>query len=54
MFKEYMEQGVSVLSPPERKPWAYEMFIKDLDGNILWLGTDPDAHEDRRTINKAS
>lgn len=41
LFKEFMDKGVSVLSEPTNKPWAYEMRIRDLDGNILWLGTEP-------------
>ena len=41
LFQEFKDQGVSVLQVPENKPWAYEMKIRDLDGNILWLGTAP-------------
>jgi uncharacterized glyoxalase superfamily protein PhnB len=41
LFKEFLDKGVTVVSPPENKPWAYEMFIQDVDGNILWLGTTP-------------
>jgi len=43
LFCELKDQGVSVLQEPENKPWAYEMKIYDLDGNILWLGTEPQA-----------
>jgi hypothetical protein len=41
LFKEFMDKGVAVVSEPTNKPWAYEMRIRDLDGNILWLGTEP-------------
>ena len=41
LFKEFLDKGVTVVSPPQNKPWAYEMFIQDVDGNILWLGTAP-------------
>ncbi len=34
--------GATVLQPPSRQPWAYEMKIADPDGNTLWLGTDAD------------
>ena len=46
LFREYVDRGVSVASPPANSPWAYEMRILDLDGNVLWLGTEtksPDA-----------
>lgn len=41
LFQEYIGKGVTVLRQPENKPWAYQMFIQDIDGNILWLGTEP-------------
>ena len=41
LFNEFMDKGVTVVSPPANKPWAYEMLIQDVDGNILWLGTGP-------------
>ena len=46
VFREFKESGVTVLSEPQNKPWAYEMFIQDLDGNIL-LGTGPKAPKDQ-------
>ena len=41
LFREFKDQGVSVLQEPENRPWAYEMKFRDLDGNVLWLGTEP-------------
>lgn len=41
LFKEFQTNGVKVLQQPENKPWAYEMLIEDIDGNVLWLGTEP-------------
>lgn len=41
LFQEFIDRGVTVVSGPENKPWAYEMRIRDLDGNVLWLGTGP-------------
>jgi hypothetical protein len=26
---------------PKLLPWAHEMRIQDVDGNTLWLGTEP-------------
>jgi len=41
LFSDCIVKGVSVLQKPENHPWAYDMKIQDIDGNILWLGTDP-------------
>jgi predicted lactoylglutathione lyase len=41
LFQEFIDKGVTVVSGPENKPWAYEMRTRDLDGNVLWLGTGP-------------
>jgi catechol 2,3-dioxygenase-like lactoylglutathione lyase family enzyme len=30
-----------IVQPPTNQPWAYEMKIADLDGNILWFGAGP-------------
>ena len=45
LFHEYMRQGVTVLQEPQNHPWAYEMKFADVDGNVLWLGTEPRADE---------
>lgn len=41
LFQELAGNGVTILEGPRNKPWAYEMFIQDVDGNVLWLGTEP-------------
>lgn len=41
LFRELEERGVEVLQPPKNYSWAYEMKLKDIDGNVLWLGTEP-------------
>lgn len=41
LFAELLRKGVTVLQQPQNKPWAYEMQIRDLDGDVLWLGTEP-------------
>ena len=41
LFEEYRSKGVKVSQEPQNHPWAYEMKFEDLDGNVLWLGTEP-------------
>ncbi len=40
LFDAYREKGVKVLQEPKNYPWAYEMKFADIDGNVLWLGTE--------------
>lgn len=44
LFDEYRAKGVRVLQEPRNCSWAYEMKFADLDGNVLWLGTEPRAN----------
>lgn len=41
LFEAYRAKGIKVLQEPKNFPWAYEMKFEDIDGNILWLGTEP-------------
>ncbi len=41
LFDEYKRKGVNVFQEPQNHPWAYEMKFEDIDGNILWIGTEP-------------
>lgn len=41
LFGEFQARGVEVLQPPKNYTWAYEMKFRDIDGNVLWLGTEP-------------
>jgi len=41
LFHVYRERGVKVLQEPKNWSWAYEMKFEDVDGNVLWLGTEP-------------
>lgn len=43
LYSELTNAGATILQPPTKQPWAYEMKIADPDGNTLWLGTDPDG-----------
>ncbi len=41
LFEEYKGKGVQVQQESQNHAWAYEMKFEDLDGNVLWLGTEP-------------
>ena len=41
LFGEFMGRGVEVVQAPKNYSWAYEMKFRDLDGNVIWLGTEP-------------
>ena len=41
LFEVYRSRGVKVRQEPENHPWAYECKLEDVDGNVLWLGTEP-------------
>lgn len=41
LFEQYANNGVKVYQEPRNSSWAYEMKFEDIDGNILWLGTEP-------------
>jgi len=41
LFEIYRAKGVKVRQEPKNFPWAYEMKFEDIDGNVLWLGTEP-------------
>ena len=41
LFDELTSKGVKVFQKPQNHPWAYEMKFEDIDGNVLWLGTEP-------------
>jgi predicted lactoylglutathione lyase len=40
LFQTYKDNGVKVYQEPKNCTWAYEMKFEDIDGNILWLGTE--------------
>lgn len=43
LFSDFQDRGVEVLQAPKNHPWAYEMKFRDIDGNVLWLGTESKA-----------
>jgi len=38
---ELRANGAKIRHPPTNYPWAYEMQIEDLDGNVLRVGSEP-------------
>ena len=40
LSNEYRACGAKVRHPPTNYPWAYEMQVEDLDGNVLRMGSD--------------
>ena len=41
LFETFRAAGAKVYQEPKNFSWAYEMKFEDVDGNILWLGSDP-------------
>lgn len=41
LHAELRGKGAKVRHPPTDFPWAYEMQVEDLDGNVLRLGSEP-------------
>lgn len=35
-----IEEGLEIEQEPKNESFAYHMKIRDIDGNILWLGTE--------------
>jgi catechol 2,3-dioxygenase-like lactoylglutathione lyase family enzyme len=40
LYQEYLASGAKIRHPPNNYPWAYELQVRDLDGNVLRLGSD--------------
>lgn len=40
LYQEYLAKGAKIRHPPNNYPWAYELQVFDLDGNVLRLGAD--------------
>lgn len=38
---EYRARGAKIRHRPTNYPWAYEMQVEDLDGNVLRMGSEP-------------
>jgi catechol 2,3-dioxygenase-like lactoylglutathione lyase family enzyme len=42
---EYLRSGANIRQPPTNFPWACEMQVEDLDGNVLRLGSESRPHQ---------
>jgi len=45
LMNEYQASGARIRHPPTNYPWACEMQVEDLDGNVLRLGSDSKKNE---------
>jgi predicted enzyme related to lactoylglutathione lyase len=45
LLEEYRRTGAKIRHMPTNYPWAYEMQVEDLDGNVLRLGSDSKENE---------
>jgi len=45
LMHEYRASGAKIRHPPTNYPWACEMQVEDLDGNVLRLGSDTKKDE---------
>lgn len=43
LFSTILHSDARIVQPPTSQPWAYEMKIADPDGNVIWLGADPES-----------
>lgn len=41
LYEEYRERGVPIKMAPTKYPWALEMHVEDLDGNVLRMASEP-------------
>ncbi len=41
VYEEYRSKGARIRQPPTNFPWALEIQVEDLDGNVLRLGSEP-------------
>jgi catechol 2,3-dioxygenase-like lactoylglutathione lyase family enzyme len=41
LLEEYQAKGAKIRHPPTNYPWALEMQVEDLDGNVLRMGSEP-------------
>lgn len=41
LHEELVAKGAKIRQPPTNFPWALEIQVEDLDGNVLRFGSDP-------------
>lgn len=42
LFDEFSRSHARIRHPPTNYPWALEMQVEDLDGNVMRFGSDPE------------
>ena len=52
LFEEFRLHGARALQEPKNFSWAYEMKFEDIDGNVLWIGTESRKHEHCEDANR--
>jgi len=45
VYEELLASGAKIRHKPTNYPWALEMQVEDLDGNVLRIGSDPNKDE---------
>ena len=45
LLEEYRRSGARIRCAPTNYPWAYEMQVEDLDGNVLRMGSESKENE---------
>ena len=45
LLKEYQGSGAKIRHAPTNYPWAYEMQVEDIDGNVLRIGSEAKSNE---------
>lgn len=46
IYDEYTANKAIIFQHPKNNPWAYDMKIKDIDGNILWFGAESKSEDE--------
>ena len=41
LYEQYRARGAKIEQEPTNYSWAYQMVVKDLDGNLLTIGSGP-------------
>ena len=42
VYEHYLSTGATIRMGPKSFPWALELHVEDLDGNVLRFGSDPE------------
>jgi catechol 2,3-dioxygenase-like lactoylglutathione lyase family enzyme len=42
LHRAYQQHGARIRQGPTKHPWALEILVRDLDGNVLRFGSEPE------------